>query len=74
MTSYNKKLENFEIPGDDQKFYPAKALITNDGVDVFSSMVKAPVAARYAFKDFVIGDLFGLNGNPVSSFRTDDWK
>ena len=25
----------------------------------------------YAFKNFVVGDLFGANGLPVSSFRTD---
>lgn len=74
LTSYNKQLGNFEVAGDDRKFYPAKAFITKNGVDISSSMVKIPVAVRYAFKEFVIGDLFGLNGDPVSSFRTDDWE
>ncbi|WP_202803333.1 sialate O-acetylesterase [Pedobacter arcticus] len=74
LTSYGKKLLNFEIAGADQKYYPADAVLTNIGVDVSSSLVKEPVAVRYAFKDFVIGDLFGLNGFPVSSFRTDNWN
>jgi sialate O-acetylesterase len=74
LTSYNKKLENFEVAGVDKKFYPADATITKEGIDVSSSLVKEPIAVRYAFKDFVVGDLFGLNGFPVSSFRTDDWE
>jgi sialate O-acetylesterase len=74
LTSYGKKLMNFEIAGADKKFYPGDAKITNEGVTVSSLLVKEPVAVRYAFKDFVEGDLFGLNGNPVSSFRTDNWK
>jgi sialate O-acetylesterase len=31
------------------------------------------VAVRYAFKDFVVGDLFSNEGLPATSFRTDDW-
>ncbi len=75
LTSYNKKLENFEIAGADKKFYPANAVITKSGdINVSSTLVKEPVAVRYAFKSFVVGDLFGVNGMPVSSFRTDDWQ
>lgn len=73
LTSFNQPLSNFEIAGADRKFYLAEAVITKEGVNVSSSSVKEPVAVRYAFKDFVVGDLFGLNGFPVSSFRTDDW-
>ncbi len=73
LTSHGKKLENFEIAGADKQFYPAVASITNEGITVSSNSVKEPVAVRYAFKDFVVGDLFGTNDNPVSSFRTDDW-
>jgi sialate O-acetylesterase len=43
------------------------------GITLISTSVAEPVAVRYAFKDFVIGDLFGTDGLPVSSFRTDDW-
>ena len=34
--------------------------------------VKQPAAVRYAFKDWVVGDLMH-DGLPVSSFRTDNW-
>ncbi|WP_238533632.1 hypothetical protein [Pedobacter agri] len=73
LTSFGKELSLFEVAGTDKKFYPAKAAITGSSVTVTSEQVKNPVAVRYAFKDFVIGDLFGNDGLPVSSFRTDDW-
>jgi sialate O-acetylesterase len=66
-------MNTFEIAGADKHFYPAKAQITGGSVTVSSDLVKEPVAVRYAFKDFVVGDLFGTDGLPVSSFRTDDW-
>jgi sialate O-acetylesterase len=66
-------MDTFEIAGADKHFYPAKAMISGSSVTVSSGQVKNPVAVRYAFKDFVVGDLFGTNGLPVSSFRTDDW-
>ena len=73
ITSFGKDLSLFEIAGADQKFYPAKAIIKGSSVTVSAEEVKIPVAVRYAFKDFVVGDLFGNDGLPVSSFRTDDW-
>ncbi len=74
LTSYGKELSLFELAGADKKFYPAKATITATGIIVKSESVQQPVAARYAFKNFIMGDLFGTNGLPVSSFRTDDWE
>jgi sialate O-acetylesterase len=73
LTSFSKELTQFEIAGADQKFYPAKAVINGSSVTVTSADVKVPVAVRYAFKDYVIGDLYGNEGLPVSSFRTDNW-
>jgi len=73
LTSFGKELSLFEIAGADKKFYPAKATITGSSVTVSATEVKEPVAVRYAFKDFVVGDLFGNDGLPVSSFRTDNW-
>lgn len=73
LTSFGKSLTLFEIAGADKKFYPATAKISGSSVTVSSDQVKNPVAVRYAFKDFVTGDLFGTDGLPVSSFRTDDW-
>ncbi|TCC99328.1 sialate O-acetylesterase [Pedobacter hiemivivus] len=74
LTSFGKPLSEFEIAGEDKVFYPAKAVLSGSSVTVSSDAVKAPVAVRYAFKDFVIGDLYGNEGLPVSSFRTDDWE
>ena len=64
--------ENFEIAGADKVFYPAKAWVNRNRVYVTSKDVKKPVAVRYAFHDWVIGDLMH-DGLPVSSFRTDNW-
>ena len=73
LTAFGKELSLFEVAGADRKFYPAKAAITGSSITVSAEQVKMPVAVRYAFKDFVVGDLFGNDGLPVSSFRTDDW-
>lgn len=74
LTSFGKTLSLFEVAGADKVFHPAKATIIREGVLVKSDSVPQPVAVRYAFKNFVVGDLFGTNGLPVSSFRTDDWE
>jgi sialate O-acetylesterase len=39
---------------------------------VVCDKVKKPVAVRYAWRDWVEGDLMH-DGLPVSSFRTDNW-
>ena len=69
--------KNFEIAGADMVFYPAKAVMTSpyhkdQKVRVFSEKVPHPKAVRYGFKNCVIPTLFGRNGLPVSSFRTDN--
>lgn len=73
LTSFLKDITTFEIAGADKHFYPAKAIISGSTVVVSSAQVSEPIAVRYAFKDFVTGDLFGTDGLPVSSFRTDNW-
>lgn len=65
--------ELFEIAGEDRVFHPAKAWTASNKVYVKSDEVPAPVAVRYAFKNWADGDLF-CDGLPVSSFRTDDWE
>ncbi len=74
LTSFNKELTTFEIAGSDKVFYPAEALLRSKSVVLSSPQVKEPVAVRYAFKDYVKGELFSTEGLPVSSFRTDDWE
>lgn len=74
IMSLGKELNCFELAGTNKRFYPAKALVTNEGITLISQFVAAPVAVRYAFRDFVVGDLFNTEGIPASSFRTDDWE
>jgi sialate O-acetylesterase len=74
LTSYGKELACFEIAGKDKRFFPAEAAINGNSVSVFSPSVNEPVAVRYAFKDFIVGDLFNTEGLPASSFRTDSWE
>lgn len=74
LTTFGKELKNFEIAGKNKRFVPAKAFITQKGITLFSPSVEKPIAVRYAFKDFVVGELFNNEGLPASSFRTDDWE
>lgn len=68
-------LTGFELAGEDRVFHPAVAKITgHNSIEVQSNVVPKPVAVRYCFKSFVVGSLFGGNGLPVSSFRSDDWN
>jgi sialate O-acetylesterase len=60
----------FELAGEDRVFHPAKAQIVRQRIIVKSNYVPHPVAVRYAFKDWTIGDIFG-DDLPVSSFRSD---
>ncbi len=71
----NWGLEGFEIAGEDKKFYPAKAEFhwQNNEVHLTSDSVLTPVAVRYCFKDFQVGNLIGGNELPCFPFRTDNW-
>jgi len=65
--------KNFEVAGQDRVFHPAsKVWYSRNRVYVVSDKVKKPAAVRYAWRDWVEGDLMH-DGLPVSSFRTDDW-
>jgi len=73
LTSYGKELSCFEVASAAKRFFPAQAFFTSEGITLMCPSVSEPVAVRYAFKDFIVGDLFNTEGIPVSSFRTDDW-
>ncbi len=64
----------FKVAGADKVFYPAKAWIQRSKVYVKSDKVSHPVAVRYAFENDSEGDLFSVDGLPISSFRSDDWS
>ncbi len=64
---------NFEVAGQDRIFHPAsKVWVSRNRVYVKSDQVSQPAAVRYAWHDWVEGDLMH-DGLPVSSFRTDNW-
>ncbi len=66
---------NFEVASDDKKFYPASSVkIKGNTIEVTADQVSKPVAVRYAFKAWVVGNLYNLEGFPASSFRTDSWE
>jgi sialate O-acetylesterase len=66
--------KNFEVAGQDRVFHPAtKVWYSRNHVYVVSDKVKQPAAVRYAWRDWVEGDLMH-DGLPVSSFRTDNWE
>lgn len=76
LTTFGKPLTEFEIAGEDKIFYPANAIISknkNASIVVWNDKVKNPVSVRYAFKNWVQGSLYNIQGLPASSFRTDDW-
>ena len=69
-------LSGFEIAGPDRKFVPAKARRDSkkgDVVVVWSSDVPEPVAIRYCWRNWSVGNLYNNFGIPAGPFRTDDW-
>lgn len=73
LTSFGKPIGAFELAGEDRKFFPARARIFSRGVQLLADSVRTPVAVRYAYKDWVTGDLYNTEGLPVAPFRTDSW-
>ena len=69
------EIRGFEIAGEDRVFYPADAELSynRNTVILSSDNVKVPVAVRYCFRDFEIGNLISNNNMPVIPFRTDNW-
>ncbi len=68
------RLKGFTIAGDDRRFVRAEAAFEGDRVAVWSDLVPAPVAVRYAWADNPEGaNLYNREGLPASPFRTDDW-
>jgi sialate O-acetylesterase len=65
------QLTGFQICGADGVFYPAEGSLKGDQVSLRSSSVPSPTAARYAWENFPLGNLFGGSGLPAEPFRTD---
>lgn len=68
-------IKGFEVAGNNHQFFPANATINDDGtISVFSTEVSQPVAVRYCFHDFEVGNVYTPRGLPLIPFRTDDWN
>lgn len=82
--AYNRfeGIEGFEIAGEDKVFHPATAKHFwqpgndpwNECIIVTCPEVKKPVALRYCFKNFQLGNLANAGGLPLFPFRTDTWE
>ena len=74
-------IQGFELAGEDRVFHPAKAEhfwqpgggYWDETIRLSSPEVKNPVAIRYCFKNFQIGNLKNAAGLPLFPFRTDNW-
>ena len=74
-------IEGFEVAGADRVFHPAKAShfwrpgggYWDETIQIVCPEVKEPVALRYCFKNFQIGNLKNGGGLPLFPFRTDNW-
>ena len=67
-------LKGFAIAGEDHKFVNAEATIEGDTIVVKSPDVSHPVAVRYGWANFPLGNLWNKAGLPASPFRTDDFS
>lgn len=67
------ELEGFEVAGEDKKYFPAKAVVTNfwNKIEVSSIEVERPRYVRYGFRNYVKGSLYNAYGLPAGSFRSD---
>lgn len=81
--AYNRfeGIEGFEVAGEDKVFHKATAKhfwqegndSWNECIVVTSPEVKKPVALRYCFRNFQLGNFANAGGLPLFPFRTDNW-
>ena len=73
-TRDGKSPQHFYVAGEDKVFHPAVATIKGKSIVLTSTLVKKPVAVRYAFTNYPVTNLQNKNGLPVYPFRTDNWS
>lgn len=74
-------IRGFEVAGDDRVFHPAKAQhfwrpgggYWDEAIIISSPEVKKPVAVRYCFRNFQLGNVINAANLPLFPFRTDNW-
>ncbi len=74
-------ITGFEVAGADKVFYPAESVhfwrpgggYWDETIKISCPEVKNPVAVRYGFRNFLLGNLKNAAGLPLFPFRTDNW-
>lgn len=74
-------IQGFEVAGADHVFHPAKAEhfwqpgggYWDETIRISSPEVSNPIAVRYCFRNFQLGNLKNAAGLPLFPFRTDNW-
>ena len=75
-------IKGFEVAGEDRVFHEAKAEhfwrpgggYWDECIVIKSDKVSKPVALRYCFRNWLLGNLANAGGLPLFPFRTDDWE
>jgi sialate O-acetylesterase len=67
-----KPLTDFTIAGSGGKFVTAEAVIKGNTIEVSTSSITAPVAARFAWSESAQPNFYNKNGLPAVPFRTDN--
>lgn len=70
-TSLATGLRGFAVAGVDRKWFPAQGRIDGGGVLVSSDAVPLPVAVRYNWRGYPLGNLYNKEGLPAPPFRSD---
>lgn len=69
-----ENLEGFEVAGEDKVFHKANAYhYWLQGIVITCPEVEHPVAVRYCFRNFSLGNVGNVGGLPLIPFRSDDW-
>jgi len=71
----------FEVAGADRVFHPARAKhfwqpgggYWDECIVITSDAVKQPVAVRYCFRNWLLGNVANAGGLPLFPFRSDNW-
>lgn len=73
LTPQEETVTGFELAGEDGVFHPAEGRIVKGKpqVEVSSPKVAAPVAVRYAFRNYIPSNLHNTLGQAVLPFRSD---
>ncbi len=69
------EINGFEVAGEDQRFYPATAILTRSGkVKLTATDLQKIVAVRFAWENYPVNaNLRNSDGILAVPFRTDDW-